>query len=88
MQNFNFTLRAMANVEGDTAIQWIKRAFVIATGKLFDVHTSNGTVFQFQNVRLNVMQQVIWRDIDKGVQLLAALQVRKEINVVAPKLTP
>ena len=78
----------MANVEGDTAIQWIKRAFVIATGKLFDVHTSNGAVFQFQNVRLNIMQQVIWRHIDKSVQLLAALQVRKEINVVAPKLAP
>ncbi len=59
----------MANVEGDTAIQWIERAFVIATGKLFDVHTNNGAVFQFQNVRLNVMQQVIWRDIDEGVQL-------------------
>src|SRR5699024_12418898 len=78
----------MANVEGDTAIQWINRAFVIATGKLFDVHTRNGAVFQFQNVRLNVMQQVVWRHIDKSVQLLAALQVRKEINVVAPKLPP
>ena len=78
----------MANVAGDTVIQWIKQAFVIATGKLFDIHTRNSAVFKFQNVRLNVMQQVIWRDIDKGVQLLAALQIRKEINVVAPKLAP
>ena len=78
----------MANVEGDTAIQWIKRAFVIATGKLFDVHTSNGAVFQFQNVRLNVMQQVIWHHIDKGVQLLTAIQIGKEIDIVAPQLAP
>lgn len=75
----------MVNVEGDIVIQWIKRAFVIVTGKFFDVYISNGAVFQFQNVRLNVMQQVIWRDIDKGVQFLVVFQVRKEINVVAFK---
>ena len=28
--------------------------FVIATGKLFDVHTSNGAVFQFQNSFIEV----------------------------------
>lgn len=78
-------LWVMVNVEGDIVIQWIKWVFVIVMGKFFDVYISNGVVFQFQNVRLNVMQQVIWCDIDKGVQFLAVFQVRKEINVVAFK---
>lgn len=75
----------MVNVECDIVIQWIKWVFVIVMGKFFDVYICNGVVFQFQNVRLNVMQQVIWCDIDKGVQFLVVFQVRKEINVVVFK---
>ena len=34
------------------------------------------------------MQQVIRRDIDKGVQLFIALKTRQQVNIVAPQLAP
>ena len=88
VQDFNFALRAMANMEGDAVILRIELPFVIAAGKLFKVHAYDGAVFQFQNVGLNVMQQAVWSNIDKGIQFLTALEISKQIDVVSPQLAP
>ncbi len=68
----------MANVEGDTASSG-------SSGRLLSLR-ENSSMFTQQRRGFPVPEcqtecyaAGYWRDIDKGVQLLAALQVRKEI---------
>ncbi len=78
---------AMANVEGDTAIQWIKRAFVSLreNSSMFTPATAR---FSSSRCQTEYYAAGYLASHRQKRPVLAALQVRKEINVVAPKLAP
>ena len=90
MKNFNFTLWAVANVDRDTAIVRIQFSLLIASRKLFGSDPGNGTVFQIQNIKLNIVQQAVRRNIRKRIHIPFSRggDFRKQINIVASELAP
>ena len=88
MQNLHFALRTVADVNAQTAVIQRQRTFVATVGERLCALPGHRRVAQFEDIRLQVMQQVIGGDIDKGVQLLIALQPRQQVDIVAPQFAP
>ena len=88
MQHLNLALRAMADMNRQAAVVRRQQPLAAAVGKLLGAAPGHRRITQFENIRLKIMQQVIRRDIDKGVQLFIALKTRQQVNIVAPQLAP
>ena len=88
MQNLHFTLRTVADMNAQAAVILRQRTFVATVGESLRALPGHRRVAQFQDIRLQIMQQVIGNDIDKGVQLLIALQPRQQVDIIAPQFTP
>ena len=88
MQHLNLALRAMADMNRQAAVVRRQQPLAAAVGKLLGAAPGHRRIAQLKNIRLQIMQQVIRRDIDKGVQLFIALKTRQQINIVAPQLAP
>lgn len=85
MQNLHFALRTVADVNAQTAVIQRQRTFVATVGECLCALPGHRRVAQFEDIRLQVMQQVIGGDVDKSVQLLIALQPRQQVDIVAPQ---
>ena len=88
VQNLHFTLRTVADVNAQAAVILRQRTFVATVGERLCALPGHRRVAQFEDIRLQVMQQVIGNDIDKGVQLLIALQPRQQVDIIAPQFAP
>ena len=88
MQNLHFALRTVADVNAQAAVIQRQRTFVATVGERLCALPGHRRVAQFEDIRLQVMQQVIGGNIDKGVQLLIALQPRQQVDIVAPQFAP
>ena len=88
MKNFHLALWAMADMESHAGVVQLKPAFIVATGIFFQRNARHGMTFKFQNIRLNIMQKVVRRNVDKRIQFLTVFQLRKQINVITPQLAP
>ena len=88
MQNLHFALRTVADVNAQTAVIQRQRTFVATVSERLCALPGHRRVAQFEDIRLQVMQQVIGGNIDKGVQLLIALQPRQQVDIIAPQFAP
>ena len=88
VQHLNLALRAVTDMNRQAAVVRGQQPLAAAVGKLLGAATGHRRIAQLKDIRLQIMQQVIRRDIDKGVQLFIALKTRQQINIVAPQLAP
>ena len=72
VKHFDLTLRAMANMDRDAAIVSIQLALAVATFEFVRRHAHHGMVFQIEDIQLNMMQQAIRGNIDKGIHVTFA----------------
>ncbi len=78
-------VRAMANVEGDTAIQWIKRAF-LSLRENSSMFTPATARFSSSECQTECYAAGYLASHRQRRQLLTAIQIGKEIDIVAPQL--
>ena len=72
MQDFDFTLRTVANMHRDTAIVGIQSPFRVAAFKFFGRHAHHRAIFQIQNIGLDIVQQAVRRDFNKRIHVAFA----------------
>ena len=73
MKNFYLALWAMADMESHAGIVQLKPAFIVAPGIFFQRNARHSMTFKLQNIRLNIVQKIVRRNIDERIQLLTIL---------------
>ncbi len=76
MQYLHLALRAVTNVKREAVILGIEQTLIVAARILLNIYARHRMAFQFKDIRLNPMQKIIWRNINKRIQLLAVFQFR------------
>ena len=88
LQHFHFALGAVADLHANRPIVGIEQTLAAAPGELFRVQPQHRVILQVQQIVLHGVQQVVFLDLDEGVNVIRLVHLTQQEKVVAAQLAP